>query len=360
MKKLKIMTFFGTRPEIIKLAEVMRRLDECTNHIMVHTGQSYSYNMSKIFFENLGVREPDHFLEVKSSSVGEQIAKVIQRGEEVLKKEKPDALLILGDTNSALVAIVARRLKIPIFHMEAGNRCFSDATPEEINRRIVDHLSDVNLVYSENARFNLLREGIHPKHTFVTGSPLREVLFKNKEQIEGSDVLERLELEKKKYFVVSFHREENVETKNLNKFLETLEAVADKYKFPLIVTAHPRTKKKLEEMKYEHPLIQIHDPFGYFDYVKLQLEAYCIMSDSGTLPEDSAMLKLPAIQLRETNERPEAYDEGVNVMTGFDKDVVLESIEVVQNTNFSIPNAYQPLNVSEKVVRHILGLTRLL
>jgi UDP-N-acetylglucosamine 2-epimerase (non-hydrolysing) len=363
---LKVMTIFGTRPEIIRMSRVFEKLDQFVNHIMVHTGQSFDYEMNQVFFENLKVRKPDYFLEVKSETLGGQIANVILKSEEVFIKEKPDALLLLGDTNSALSTIVAKRMKIPIFHLEAGNRSFDENVPEEINRRIVDHISDLNFPYSENARLNLFREGIHPGKMFITGSPLPEILEFHKESIEQSQILQDLKLEPKKYFLVSIHREENVDSENhLRTLIEILNGVAEKYGFPLIVTTHPRTRKRLDEHEFKpHKLINFCKPFGFFDYVKLQKNACCVLSDSGTIQEECSNLQFPAVQIRNSSERPEAFDEGVTILTGLDKDIVLKSIEVVtqqytEGIKFNIPRSYTDTNFSSKVLRHIIGLTKI-
>jgi len=285
--KLKVMTIFGTRPEIIRLSRLFAKLDQYVNHIMIHTGQSYDYEMDKIFFENLKIRQPDYFLEVKSETLGGQIAKIIEKSEEVLKKEMPDAVLILGDTNSSLAAIVAKRMKIPIFHMEAGNRCFDENVPEEINRRIIDHISNINLPYSENARLYLIQEGIYPGTIYVTGSPMAEIWEFYKKDIEQSQILKELNLEKNKYFLASIHREENVESKELlTKLIDALNAVAETYQMPIIMSTHPRTRARLEEYRLKaHELINFHKPLGYFDYNNLQLNAFCVLSDSGTIQE---------------------------------------------------------------------------
>jgi UDP-N-acetylglucosamine 2-epimerase (non-hydrolysing) len=365
-EKLKIMTIFGTRPEIIRFSRIFAKLDEYVNHIMVHTGQSYDYEMDKIFFENLKIRKPDYFLEVKSETLGGQIAKIIEKSEEVLKKEMPDAVLILGDTNSSLAAIVAKRMKIPIFHMEAGNRSFDESVPEEINRRIVDHTSDINLPYSENARLYLIQEGIHPGTIYVTGSPMAEVLKYYGKAIDNSKILKQLKLIKNKYFVVSIHREENVENKkSLTQLIDALNAVAETYKMPIMMSTHPRTAKKLIEYKLEaNRLINFHKPFGYLDYVKLEKNAFCVLSDSGTIQEESSILNFPAIQVRLSSERPEAFDEGVLILSGLDKDVILQAIEIMTKQvavgeKFNIPRNYQDINVSSKVLRLIVGLAKI-
>lgn len=365
--KLKVITIFGTRPEIIRLSRVFARLDQYTNHIMVHTGQSYDYELNKIFFDDLQIRKPDYFLEVKAESVGKQIANIISKSEEVLRKEKPDAVAILGDTNSVLASIVAKRMKIPIFHMEAGNRCFDENVPEEINRRIVDHISDINFPYSENARRYLMREGIHPGSIFVTGSPMAEVLQHYGRKINGSKILKKLNLKNKGYFVASIHREENVDMeKSFSALIDSLNAVASAYKMPIIVSTHPRTANKLKEydLKIDR-LINFHKPLGYFDYVNLQKNAFCVLSDSGTIPEESSILGFCAVQIRNNSERPEAYDEGVLILSGLDKNIILQAIEVVtkqakEGIEFEIPKDYKNTNFSCKVLRHIIGLTKII
>jgi len=363
-KKLKVMTIFGTRPEIIRLSRVFAKLDQYVDHVMVHTGQSYDYEMNKVFFENLRIRKPDYFLEVKSETLGGQIANIIVKSEEALKKEAPDAVLILGDTNSTLAAIVAKRMKIPIFHMEAGNRSFDENVPEETNRRIVDHISDINLPYSEHARQYLVREGVHPGTIYVTGSPFAEILEYYKDDIEKSAVLEELKLTKGKYFVGSIHREENVESdESLGKLLAALNAVAETYGLPIVMSAHPRTAKRLAENKFTlNPLIDFHKPMGYFDFVKLQMNAFCAISDSGTILEESSILHFPAIQVRVSSERPEGFDEGVLMLTGLETDAILRAIDittkqVAAGEVFATPKDYRDTNVSSKVLRHIVGLT---
>jgi len=363
--KLKVMTIFGTRPEIIRLSRVFAKLDQYIHHIMVHTGQSYDYEINKIFFEQLAIRQPDYFLEVKAETLGGQLANIIARSEEVLLKEKPDALLILGDTNSALSAIVAKRMKIPIFHMEAGNRCFDENVPEEISRKIIDHISDINLPYSENARLYLLREGIAPGKIYVIGSPMAEVLSYYQSGIEQSKILTELGLSSQKYFLASLHREENVDSQeSLIELIESLNAVADKYQLPIMVSTHPRTAKRLAEQQLKvHQLINFHKPFGYFDYIQLQKNAFCVLSDSGTILEEASILQFPAVQVRVSSERPEAYDEGVAILSGLDQNVILQSIEIISGQRqagekFNIPKNYQNTNVSSKVLRLIVGLAK--
>ena len=366
-KKLKIMIIFGTRPEIIRLSRVFAKLDQYLNLIMVHTGQSYDYEMSEIFFNDLGIRKPDYFLGVKSETLGGQIANIISKSEEVFVKEMPDALLVLGDTNSALSAIIAKRIKIPIFHMEAGNRCFDENVPEEINRKIVDHISDINLPYSENARLYLIKEGIHPGTIFVTGSPLAEVLNYYKKNIEQSEILSNLGLSKNRYFVASIHREENVENKeSLLKLIDSLNTAAENYKLPVFVSTHPRTQKLLKKYGFKiNKLVSFHKPLGYFDYVCLQKNAFCVLSDSGTILEESSILRFPAVQVRNSSERPEAYDEGSAILSGLDKDIILQSINIVtkqfsSGEKFNVPKDYLSVNVSSKVLRHIAGLTKII
>ena len=366
-KKLKVMTVFGTRPEIIKLSRLFAKLDQFVKHIMVHTGQSFDYEMNQVFFDQLKIRKPDYFLEVKAETLGEQIAKILEKGEKVLIKEHPDAVLILGDTNSGLLAIVAKRMKIPIFHMEAGNRCFDENVPEEVNRKIIDHISDINLPYSEQARTNLLQEGIPAGTIFVSGSPQREILKHYEKDIEKSIVLKELKLSPKKYFVASIHREENVDTKeSLTKLVDILNSIAEEYKLPLMVSTHPRTKKKLDEYKLKvDKLINFHKPFGLFDYVTLQKNAHCVISDSGTIQEESSILGFPAIQVRTSSERPEAFDEGTLILAGLDLDRVLDAIDVTVKQfeggeKFNIPKAYQDTNFSSKVLRLVLGYAKIL
>ncbi|RLG10857.1 UDP-N-acetylglucosamine 2-epimerase (non-hydrolyzing) [Candidatus Pacearchaeota archaeon] len=367
MKKIKVMTILGTRPEIIRLSEIIKKLDKYTNHILVHTNQNYDYELNDIFFKELELREPNYVLDVKSKTVGEQIGKILIQTEKVMLKEKPDSILILGDTNSALSCIVAKRLKIPIFHMEAGNRCFDERVPEEINRRIVDHTSDINLPYTEHARRNLLREGLNPENIFVVGSPLTEVININRKKIENSNILEKLNLKKQEYFLISIHREENVDDKkNLIKIITALKEIEEKYQYPIIVSTHPRLKKRIEELDIKlSNLIKLNKPFGMFDYIKLQKNAYCNLSDSGTIHEDAAIMGIPALVIRESSERPEVYDTGNVIITGLVSDIILSSIEVAVNQKkegikFSCPRDYTDINVSEKVVRLIIGMSKII
>ncbi|MEK7560789.1 MAG: UDP-N-acetylglucosamine 2-epimerase (non-hydrolyzing) [Patescibacteria group bacterium] len=360
------MSIFGTRPEIIRLSRILLKLDEYVGHVMVHTGQSYDYEMNQVFFDNLGLRKPDYFLDVKADTLGQQIAHIFAKSEEVLTKEMPDAVLILGDTNSALAAIIAKRMHIPVFHMEAGNRAFDENVPEEINRRLVDHASDINLCYSENARQNLLREGIHPGTIYVTGSPLAEVFAAYRKGIDGSKILRALKLAPKKYFVASIHREENVDSKKaLVSVIDALNAVAEQYRMPIIMSTHPRTRQRIEEYRIvAHKLMIFHKPFGYFDYNKLQRTAFCVLSDSGSIFEESAVMDFPAVQVRVSSERPEAFDEGAAILSGRDKETMRAAIAVVigerkKGVKMNVPVAYRDTNVSGKVLRHIVGLTKI-
>jgi UDP-N-acetylglucosamine 2-epimerase (non-hydrolysing) len=364
---LKVMTILGTRPEIIRLSETIKKLDRFTNHVLVHTNQNYDYELNNVFFDELDLRKPDYILDVKAKSVGEQIGKILIQTEEVMIKEKPDAILILGDTNSSLSCVVAKRLKIPVFHMEAGNRCFDERVPEEINRRIVDHTSDINLPYTEHARRNLLREGLSPENIFVTGSPMAEVLNANFGKIEKSSILQKLNLEKDAYFLISIHREENVDNiNNINTILKTLNLITNKYGYPLIVSTHPRTQKRINELKVTmNNQIYFHKPFGMFDFIKLQKNAYCTLSDSGTIHEDAGIMGIPALVIRESSERPEAFDTGNVILTGVNSLQILQAIHVVRKqyedgVRFSTPFDYQDANVSDKIIRLIIGLNKII
>jgi UDP-N-acetylglucosamine 2-epimerase (non-hydrolysing) len=366
MKKIKVMTIVGTRPEIIKLSRVIPELDKHTDHILVHSGQNYDYELNEIFFEQLGIRKPDHFLNAAAENAAATIGNVIIKSDEILEKEKPDAILLYGDTNSCLSVISAKRKKIPIFHMEAGNRCFDLRVPEEINRKIVDHLSDINMPLSEHARRYLIAEGLPPETIIKTGSPMKEVLLFHMDKIDGSDVLEKENLLPGNYFIVSTHREENVDSEiNFNNLLESLNAITKKYRKKVIVSTHPRTRKKLEAMGFanQNPLIEFMKPFGFIEYVKLQKNAFCVISDSGTITEESSILKFPAITIRQAHERPEGMDEGTLIMTGLIATRIIESIEIVtshfkENNNAirTIPD-YEADNVSKKVLRIILSYT---
>jgi len=361
---MKAMTILGTRPEIIKLSRVVAELDRHVDHVLVHTGQNFDYELNEIFFRDLEMRKPDHFLEVAGSTLAETIGNVIIRADAVIEKEKPDALLLLGDTNSCLSAIPAKRRKIPIFHMEAGNRCFDQRVPEEINRKIVDHVSDINLTYTEHARRYLLREGMDPETVIKTGSPIREVLEFYRPGIEKSDILSRLNLSPGEYFVVSAHREENVDApENFHDLIDSLTALAKAYGNPVIVSTHPRTGKRLKEQEQwaNDPPIRFLKPLGFLDYVKLQQNARCVISDSGTITEESSILGFPAVTIRQAHERPEGMDEGTLVMCGLKEKNVLKAIEVVVaqalegNSPCRMVSDYEPRNVSKKVVRIILS-----
>jgi UDP-N-acetylglucosamine 2-epimerase (non-hydrolysing) len=363
---LKVMTIVGTRPEIIKLSRVMAELDKYTNHVIVHTGQNFDFELNEIFFQELEIRKPDYFLDASANNATQTIANVILKSDEVMEKEMPDAILLYGDTNSCMAVISAKKRKIPIFHMEAGNRCFDQRVPEEINRKIVDHLSDINMPLSEHARRYLIAEGLKPETIIKTGSPMKEILQFHKEKIDSSDVLEKENLKKGEYFIVSTHREENVDSeKNFTDLLDSLKAIVEKYNKKIIVSTHPRTKKKLESMGYENsnPLIEFMKPFGFLDYINLQQNAFCVISDSGTITEESSILNFPAITIRQAHERPEGMDEGTLIMTGLQSDLILNSIDIVtsqfeENNNViqTIPD-YLTENVSKKVVRIILSYT---
>ena len=363
---LKVMTIVGTRPEIIKLSRVMCELDKYTDHIIVHTGQNYDYELNEIFFQQLHIRKPDYFLEAAGKNAAETIANVISKSDSLMERVKPDAILLYGDTNSCISVISAKKRKIPIFHMEAGNRCFDQRVPEEINRKIVDHLSDINMPLSEHARRYLLAEGLKPETIIKTGSPMKEVLMYHKEEISKCNVLEKEGLEKGNYFIVSTHREENVDSeKNFSDLLDSLNAIANKYGKRIIVSTHPRTRKKLENIGFvnSNPLIEFMKPFGFMEYVTLQQNAFCVISDSGTITEESSILHFPAITVRQAHERPEGMDEGTLIMAGLNKECILNSIDVVtsqykENVNVirTIPD-YEVDNVSKKVVRIILSYT---
>ena len=358
----KLITLVGTRPELIRLACVITELDRHVQQVIVHTGQNYDYELNEIFFRDLRIRQPDHFLEAAGTTAATTIARVIERFDGVLEQERPDALLVLGDTNSCLGAIPTKRRKIPIFHMEAGNRCFDQRVPEEINRKIIDHTSDINLVYTEHARRHLLAEGIRPETVIKTGSPMREVLTTFAPQIAASDVLDRIGLTADGYFVVSAHREENVDDPvRLAALLATLDALAAEYGQRIIFSAHPRTRARIETFGLTvGPAIDFMKPLGFFDYNRLQQSAFCVVSDSGTITEEAALLGFPAITLREAHERPEGMDEGVLIMTGLRQDRVLDAVRVVRaqrHATFYPPLDYAPDNVSKKVVRIILSYT---
>ena len=368
MKKLKVMTIVGTRPEIIRLSRTMVLLDQHVDHLIVHTGQNYDYELNEIFWDELELRQPDYFLNADTSSLGATVGDIIKKSEDVLKKEKTDALLVLGDTNSCLSAYMAKRMHIPIFHMEAGNRCFDENVPEETNRRIIDHIADFNLVYTEHARRHLLSEGLPHRRIYLTGSPMKEVLDYYKPKINSSDILDKLNLKSGEYFVVSIHREENVDNEdNLKKILAILNKLAETYQHPVIISTHPRTRKRVEALDKltttSHKSLVFNKPFGFLDYIHLQQNAKCVISDSGTISEESAILDFPAISLRQSMERPEAQDTGTIVLTGFELDVIFNSIEVAIKhsalNSRQVPIDYQATNTSWRVVKLILGNTKL-
>ena len=360
------MTVVGTRPEIIKLSRVISELDEHTNHVLVHTGQNFDFELNEIFFKELGIRKPDFFLDAAQETAAETIAAVIAKSDKLFAAESPDALLILGDTNSCLSVISAKRRKIPIFHMEAGNRCFDQRVPEEINRKIVDHTSDINLPYTEHARRYLLNEGLRPETIIKTGSPMKEVLAYHQTGIESSGILKELAIEGNNYFIVSMHREENVDSDDhFNALLDSMNVIAERYAWPIIVSTHPRTRKRLEALAYhDHSdYIRFLKPLGFLDYIKLQMNAACVISDSGTITEESSILNFPAITIRQTHERPEGMDEGTLVMSGLKSSSILDSIRVVtshaskETSPFRLVSDYDTDNVSKKVVRIIFSYT---
>ena len=361
---LKVMTIVGTRPELIKMSRVIAEFDQHTQHILVHTGQNYDYELNQVFFDDLGIRKPDYFLEAAGENAAQTIGQVIMKADEVMEKEQPDAVMLYGDTNSCLSVIVAKRRKIPVFHMEAGNRCFDQRVPEELNRKVLDHLSDINLVLTEHARRYLLAEGIRPETIIKTGSHMREVLDYYMPKIQESDVLSRLNLENGKYFVVSAHREENVDTpSNLLDFIETLNALASSYGYPVIMSTHPRTRKRLDSLGIDklNPLIQFVKPFGFHDYIKLQMEALCVVSDSGTITEEASLLNLPAITIRNAHERPEGMDVGTLIMSGLKKDDVLDAVKVIISQHkkdtrvMSAVGDYENGPVSKQVLRVVMS-----
>lgn len=364
--RLKVLTVVGTRPEIIRLSEVIKKLDqtESIEHILVHTGQNYDYELNEVFFSDLGLRKPDHFLNAAGVNATATIGQIIINIDPVLEKEQPDAFLVLGDTNSCLCAIPAKKRHIPIFHMEAGNRCFDQRVPEETNRRIVDHISDINLTYSDIAREYLLREGLPADRIIKTGSPMFEVLNANKDKIDTSDVLTRLSLEKEKYFVVSAHREENINSENFDKLVATLNLIAEKYQYPVIVSTHPRTRNKINEKGIEfHPLIQLMKPLGFHDYNHLQKNAFAVLSDSGTISEESSIMNFPALNIRDAHERPEAMEEASVMMVGMNTDRIIQGLAVLEKQQQGATRTLRPVadysmpNVSDKMVRIILSYT---
>jgi UDP-N-acetylglucosamine 2-epimerase (non-hydrolysing) len=365
MRKLKVMTIVGTRPEIIKLSRVIAELDRHTEHLLVHSGQNYDYELNEVFFQEMRIRRPDHFLEAVRPTAAETIGQVIATTDVLLENTRPDAVLFYGDTNTCLAAISAKRRKIPVFHMEAGNRCFDQRVPEEINRKIIDHLSDINMPLTEHARRYLLNEGLRPETIIKIGSTMREVLEHYRPDIEKSDVLARLGLKRREYFVVSAHREENVDSeRNLGQLLESLNSIAGRYGQPIVVSLHPRTRRRLEERTHQapvDPLVRFSKPFGFFDYITLQQNARCVLSDSGTITEESSLLKFPAVMMRQAHERPEGMDAGTLIMSGLQRERVLQAIEMVcgqhdeSATSLGTVPDYQMELVSKKVVRIILS-----
>lgn len=359
----KVMTLVGTRPELIKMSRVIAELDKQVDHVLVHSGQNYDYELNQVFFDELGIRKPDHFLGVAADTPAKTIAEVIAKSDEIFAQEKPDALLLYGDTNTCLAVISAKRRKIPVFHMEAGNRCFDQRVPEELNRKVLDHLSDINLVLTEHARRYLIAEGVRPETIIKTGSHMEEVIAHYKPQIDASTVLERENLTPREYFLVSIHREENVDSvQNLHDLLDTLFAVAESYSMPVVVSTHPRTRARLEALgrSIEHPLVRFVKPFGFLDYMKLQMGAKCVLSDSGTITEEASLLNLSAVTVRTAHERPEGMDEGTLIMSGLKASGVLEAIRVVTGQNeedarVKTVDDYRAGAVSVKIVRIVLS-----
>lgn len=367
MQKLKLMTILGTRPEIIRLSATIKACDRYFDHVLVHTGQNWDYTLNQIFFEELGLRRPDHYLDSAGAHLGETIGNIIAKSYAVLQQERPDALLILGDTNSALAAISAKRLKVPIFHMEAGNRCFDQNVPEEINRKLVDHISDINLPYTEHSRRYLLAEGYRQEHIFVTGSPMPEVLGEHREQIENSQVLERLNLSAGQYILLSAHREENIDNEaNFSSLMNAINNMAERYRMPLVYSTHPRSRKFIEQREFVfHPLVQSLEPFGFYDYNKLQKNAFCVLSDSGTLSEESAILGFAGVLIRTSTERPEVLDKGTIVIGGISGDDIEAAIELAVTMRgnqepVALPPDYLDPNVSVKVVKIIQSYAKII
>ena len=361
---LKVMTIVGTRPELIKMSRVIAEFDQHTQHILVHTGQNYDFELNQVFFDDLGIRKPDHFLDAAGENAAQTIGQVIMKADEVMGKEQPDAIMLYGDTNSCLSVIAAKRRKIPVFHMEAGNRCFDQRVPEELNRKVLDHLSDINLVLTEHARRYLIAEGIRPETIIKTGSHMREVLDYYMPSIQKSDVLSRLGLESSKYFIVSAHREENVDTPaNLLDLVEMLNALASTYGYPVIVSTHPRTRKRLDALEIGelNPFIQFVKPFGFHDYIKLQMETLCVVSDSGTITEEASLLNLPAVTIRNAHERPEGMDVGTLIMSGLKKDDVLDAVKVIITQHkkgirvMSAVDDYESGPVSKQLLRVVMS-----
>lgn len=363
---LKVMTLVGTRPELIKMSRVIAELDKQVDHVLVHSGQNYDFELNQVFFDDLEIRKPDHFLAAAGDTAAKTIADIIAKADEVFELENPDALLLYGDTNTCLAVIAAKRRKIPIFHMEAGNRCFDQRVPEELNRKVLDHLSDINLVLTEHARRYLIAEGIRPETIIKTGSHMQEVLEYYMPRIQASHALAQADVEVGKFFIVSAHREENVDAReNLLDLVETLRALADEYQYPIIVSTHPRTRKRLEALgeSLDHEMIRFVKPFGLLDYIKLQMSAFCVLSDSGTITEEASLLNLPAITIRNSHERPEGMDEGTLIMSGLKKNRVLDAVRVVTSQHdangraMAVVDDYQGGSVSKQVVRVVLSYT---
>ncbi|MAC13199.1 MAG: UDP-N-acetylglucosamine 2-epimerase (non-hydrolyzing) [Alcanivorax sp.] len=363
---LKVMTIVGTRPELIKMSRVISELDKHTEHCLVHSGQNYDYELNEVFFNDLEIRKPDLFLGVKAETPSKSIAGIISAADDVIRDVKPDALLLYGDTNTCMSVIAAKRHQVPVFHMEAGNRCFDERVPEELNRKVLDHLSDINLVLTEHARRYLLNEGIAPETVIKTGSHMYEVLNYYSDKINGSEIIGDMKLEPRKFFVFSAHREENVDSEsNLNDLLDSLNALAEKYGFPVIVSTHPRTRKRIDALPKRdmNPLIRFLKPLGFLDYIKLQKEAYCVLSDSGTITEESSLLNFPAVTMRNAHERPEGMDEGTLIMSGLKPETILDCVSVVVNQFMEEPDAIRPVqdyvapSVSRKILRIVLSYT---
>ncbi len=361
---LKVMTIVGTRPELIKMSRVIAEFDQHTQHILVHTGQNYDFELNQVFFDDLEIRKPDYFLEAVGDNAAQTIGRIIEKADEVMAKEQPDALMLYGDTNSCLAVIAAKRRKIPVFHMEAGNRCFDQRVPEELNRKVLDHLSDINLVLTEHARRYLIAEGIRPETIIKTGSHMREVLDYYMPKIHQSNVLQRMGLEANKFFIVSAHREENIDSpENMLNMIETLNALAEFYNYPVIVSTHPRTQKRLDTMELGslNPHIQFLKPFGFCDYIKLQMEALCVVSDSGTITEEASLLNLPAITIRNAHERPEGMDVGTLIMSGLKKARVLDAVRIIIAQHDKTTRIMQPIQdyeagaVSKKLLRIVMS-----
>jgi UDP-N-acetylglucosamine 2-epimerase (non-hydrolysing) len=357
---MKVMTVLGTRPEIIRLSRIIEKLDSHCTNILVHTGQNFDKNLSDIFFEDLKIRKPDYFLNVKSATFGKQIAHILTETEKVMEKERPDKVLILGDTNSSLSAIIAKRLGIPVFHMEAGNRCYDDRVPEEVNRRIIDHSSDVLLPYTERSRSNLIREGIPHERICVTGNPILEVISHYKAHIIQSDILKRLKIKKRKYFLATLHREENVDHESrLREFIRAFTSISREYDFPVICSLHPRTREKIRHfgIDVDPDAIQFNEPFGFFDFIRLERDAFCVLSDSGTVQEECCIFHIPNVTVRDVTERPETLECGSNILSGADHDTILKCVQIVmsQSPTWAVPPEYLKQDVSSTVVKIVLG-----